>query len=187
MHVIEGISRALQKFCGLACILLVLITVQQVVARYLWQASSVALQELQWHLFGLIFLLAGAACLASDEHVRVDVIYSRLSIRKKAWINLVGVIVFVIPTCWILLSYGWQDVQQARGFQDLANLEANASGSWARIRDFFLAGESSPDSGGLAARWIIKAALPLGSLLLLLQSIVMLMQSLQLIIQTRSR
>ncbi|MFW7378328.1 MAG: TRAP transporter small permease subunit [Oligoflexus sp.] len=190
MRAIEGISRGLQKFCGIACILLVLITVQQVAARYIWQSSSVALQELQWHLFGLIFLLAGAACLASDEHVRVDVFYSQLNPRQKAWINLLGVLLFILPCCWILMTYGWQDVQQARGFHtSITELDSNTKtpGIFSAIGQFFLTGESSPDPGGLPARWIIKSALPLGTLFLFLQAIVLAMQSLRLILKPRSQ
>jgi TRAP-type mannitol/chloroaromatic compound transport system permease small subunit len=183
-----GIQRLIdgfQKLSAVCCIALVLLTAEQVVARYWFQSSSMALQELEWHLFGLIFLLAGASCLARDEHVRVDVVYSHLKAPTRAWINLLGTLLFLLPTCGVLLVYGWQDMLQARAFTHygggLGGAAGEASGWWDQIIQFWLQGEASPDPGGLPARWLIKAALPLGALLMSLQGLVWIGRSLSVI------
>ena len=72
------------------------------VVRYLDRFTGLSLSsnmyiELQWYLFGMIFLLAGAYTLQQDAHVRVDVLYGRLGAKGKAWINLIGTLLFLIP------------------------------------------------------------------------------------------
>jgi TRAP-type mannitol/chloroaromatic compound transport system permease small subunit len=107
--------------------------------------SSNALNELQWYLFSVVFLLGAAWGLRHDVHVRVDVLYGRLDARKKAWIDLLGTILFLLPFCGMMLWVSWSPV--ARSFA---------------IR------EVSPDPGGLP-RWPIKALLLVSFLLLMLQ------------------
>ncbi|MEJ2195222.1 MAG: TRAP transporter small permease subunit, partial [Ignavibacteriaceae bacterium] len=70
--------------------LLVIVVSYDVCVRYLFGESSVGLQELEWHIFALIFLLGAAYTLNVDEHVRVDVFYARFSIKNKALINFLG-------------------------------------------------------------------------------------------------
>ena len=107
--------------------------------------SSNALYELQWYLFSVVFLLGAAWGLRHDVHVRVDVLYGRLGTRKKAWIDLLGTVLFLIPFCVMMLWVSWPSV--ARSFA---------------IR------EVSPDPGGLP-RWPIKALLLVSFFLLMLQ------------------
>lgn len=128
--------------------LLVLIICYDVVMRYLFNSSSVAIYELEWHIFALIFLLGAAFALKHDRHVRVDVFYSRFPKKAKAWVNLAGTILLLSPFCWILIIEG-------------LDYAANS------YRLF----ESSPDPGGLPARYIIKAAIPVGFLLVFIQAI----------------
>jgi TRAP-type mannitol/chloroaromatic compound transport system permease small subunit len=127
---------------------LVLITCYDVFTRYVLNISSIALQELEWHLFAVIFLMAAAYTLIKDDHVRVDVFYSRFTEKKKAWINLLGAIFFLIPFC-ILVIYVSKDF----------------------VINSFLFGETSPDAGGLPARYIIKSFIPISFIFLLLQGI----------------
>lgn len=114
--------------------------------------SSNAYLELQWYLFSLVFLLGAAYTLKHDAHVRVDVLYSRLSPRGRAWIDLLGTVLFLIPFCLVMLLTSWSFV----------------AGSWA-VR------EVSPDPGGLA-RYPIKAVILVGFVLLLLQGVAMLIR-----------
>jgi TRAP-type mannitol/chloroaromatic compound transport system permease small subunit len=125
---------------------LVLVVCYDVFTRYVLQNSLVAVQELQWHLFALIFLLGAGYTLKHDKHVRVDVFYSRFSPRSQAWVNLVGSVLFLIPFCALVM---WSS----------QNFVFNA----------FHFGETSPDPGGLPARWILKAAIPVGFFFLLMQ------------------
>ena len=68
---------ALRLVLSLACLAMIILTVQQVIARYAFAASSIWIQELQWHLFGFIFLMVGGQCLELNKHVRVDVLSSK--------------------------------------------------------------------------------------------------------------
>ena len=133
---------------------LVLITCYDVFTRYILNESSVALQELEWHLFAVIFLMAAAYTLIKDDHVRVDVFYSKFPEQRKAWINLFGTIFFLIPFC-ILAIYSSKDF----------------------VINSFLFKETSPDAGGLPARYIIKSFIPISFIFLLLQGVSQLFKS----------
>lgn len=122
------------------------------VARYVtrWTGtnlSSNAYIEAQWYLFSLVFLLGASYALKHDAHVRVDVFYGRLSARGKAWIDLLGTVLFLIPFSVFMLVVSWPSV----------------AASW-RVR------EVSPDPGGLP-RWPIKAVILVAFVLLILQGI----------------
>jgi len=109
--------------------------------------SSNALNELQWYLFSIVFLLGAAWGLRHDVHVRVDVLYGRLSEKKQAWIDLLGTVLFLIPFCVMMLWVSWPAVARS-----------------------FAVREVSPDPGGLP-RWPIKALLLVSFVLLLLQGL----------------
>jgi TRAP-type mannitol/chloroaromatic compound transport system permease small subunit len=134
---------------------LVLIVCGDVFSRYLLKRSSIAVQELEWHLFAVIFLLAAAYTLKHDRHVRVDVLYIKFSPQTRAWINFAGSLVFLIPFAALVI---WAS----------SDFVANS----------FRIGETSPDPGGLPARFLLKACVPLGFLLLLLQGVALAIQSL---------
>ena len=121
-----------------------------VAMRYLFRAGSVALQELEWHLFAVIFLIGAAYTLKHDSHVRVDVLYQSrwMSPRRRALVNLVGTLVSLVPFCLLVIV-----------------------SAWPFVHDAFIHGEGSPDPGGLPYRWLLKAAIPVGFGLLLLQGL----------------
>lgn len=119
--------------------------------------SSNALNELQWYLFSVIFLLGAAWGLRHDVHVRVDVLYARRSRRTQAWIDLLGTVLFLIPFCVMMLWVSWPAV--ARSFA---------------IR------EVSPDPGGLP-RWPIKGLLIVSFVLLLLQGLAVIVRQVDVI------
>ncbi len=137
---------------AISCLVLVLVclTSYDVAMRYAFHSGSVALQELEWHLFALIFLLSAGYTLKHNDHVRVDVIYASAWItdRQRAWINLIGTLVFLLPFCLLVVTASWQFVADAYAY-----------------------GEHSPDPGGLPHRWLLKAAIPAGFGLLALQGI----------------
>lgn len=119
-----------------------------VVLRYAFSWSSSANQELEWHLFATLFLLGSAYTLKHDKHVRVDVFYSNFSDTKKAWINLIGTAIFLIPFCLVVIKT-----------------------SIPFVTDAWKISESSPEPGGLSHRFIVKSTIPIGTLLLLVQAI----------------
>jgi TRAP-type mannitol/chloroaromatic compound transport system permease small subunit len=125
---------------------LVLVVFTDVVMRYLFNTSFVFTQELEWHLFGFIFLIGAGYTLLHDGHVRVDIIYQRLGLKGQAWINLFGVIFFLIPGCLLVMITSWKF----------------AANSFAIL-------EGSPDPGGIPFRFILKGCIPLGFTLLLFQ------------------
>lgn len=127
-----------------------------VVMRYLFQRGSVALQELEWHLFALVFLLGAAYTFKHDDHVRVDVVYQSrfMNARRRAWVDLLGGLFLLLPFCLLIIVASWPFVASA-----------------------FIVGEGSPDPGGLPYRFLLKAAIPLGFFLLLLQGIAHMLRS----------
>ena len=170
---------------GAACLLLVLVTTQQVIWRYFFNESSVGMQELELHLFAAVFLLALAATFTDDEHVRVDIFYSHFSQQRQALINIIGITLFLVPTSLVMTYYGWEFTQTALSFtsgraSDHFIRQVSDPSSWgyqtfapleALLRSTILVGETSPDPGGLAARWIPKSLVFLGGGLLLLQAL----------------
>ncbi|HHH36456.1 MAG TPA: TRAP transporter small permease subunit [Gammaproteobacteria bacterium] len=157
-----ALIETLSEWSGRAVAWLVLLMVgligYDVAMRYLFQSGSVALQELEWHLFALIFLLGAAYTLKHDGHVRVDVFYQsrRLGARGRAWVDLLGCLLFLVPFCLLVIHASLPFVENA----------------W-RL------GEGSPDPGGLPHRYLLKAAIPAGFFLLLLQGIAMMIRSIQ--------
>ncbi|TXF10723.1 TRAP transporter small permease subunit [Pelomicrobium methylotrophicum] len=115
--------------------------------RYALHASSNAALELQWYLYALIFLLAAGYTLKHDGHVRIDVLFARLTPRAQAWIDLVGGLIMLLPMALIMVWLSWHSFALS-----------------------FATREMSPDAGGLA-RWPIKLAIPVGFALLALQGI----------------
>jgi len=115
--------------------------------RYSFGMASNAWLELQWYLFAAIFLLAAGYTLKHNGHVRIDILYGRLSERGRAWIDLLGALIFLLPFSLLLVWFSWP------GF-------ANA----------LQHGEMSPDAGGLL-RWPVRLMIPLGFALLALQGV----------------
>ena len=134
------------------CLLMVLVTAYNTAVRYLggyfgFRLSSNLYLELQWYLFSLLFLLAAASALSKGEHVRVDILYSRLSARGRAWIDLLGTILLMLPFSAVTLWLSWPSIRN----------------SWA-VR------EISSDPGGLP-RYPIKTFIFICFLLLIVQGI----------------
>ncbi len=131
-----------------AVFLFILVIFSNVVLRYVFNTSFVFMAEVEWHLFAFIFLLGAGFTLLHDRHVRVDIFYSMMNQRKQAWVNLVGVIVLLIPSCYLVLT---------------------TTIPWVIVA--YQVGETSLDPGGIPARFVIKAALPVGYFLMLIQGV----------------
>ncbi|MCB1856958.1 MAG: TRAP transporter small permease subunit [Gammaproteobacteria bacterium] len=149
-HAIDRLNNRIGIILSWLVLIMVLVGVYNAVTRKLSQSIGVDLSsnmyiEAQWYMFSLVFLWAGAYALRNNAHVRVDIIYSRLTRTRKAWIDVLGTLLFLIPLCaliiWVSLPY--------------------ALDSWRILED-------SPDPGGLP-RYLIKSAIPIGFTLLLLQ------------------
>ena len=133
-------------------LVMVVIGAFNALARYTDQYTNLSLSsnvylDLQWYLFSLIFLMGSAYGLNHDYHVRVDVMYARLGRRARAWIDLIGSVLFLVPFSAVMLWVSWGPVVR----------------SWAIL-------ETSPDPGGLP-RYPIKTVILVSFFLLFLQAI----------------
>ena len=149
---IDRFTTGLGRITAWLALAMVLIGAYNAIARYLGRfigvnLSSNAYIEAQWYLFSLLFLLGASYTLQQDAHVRVDVLFSRCSPRVRAWINVLGTLLLLLPFCVFLLWVSWPVV----------------ANSW-RVR------EVSPDPGGLP-RWPLKAVIPVCFSLLIVQGV----------------
>jgi TRAP-type mannitol/chloroaromatic compound transport system permease small subunit len=132
----------------IALISLTLLVSYDVIARKLFHGGSIALQELEWHLFDIVFLFAIAYTLSKDKHVRVDIFYDKFPFKLKKTINLITILFFVIPLSVLIIVEAIPFVQMS-----------------------YAQHESSGDPGGLCCRWIIKSAMIWAFAVVYLQSI----------------
>ncbi|MGF1528170.1 MAG: TRAP transporter small permease subunit [Candidatus Competibacterales bacterium] len=117
--------------------------------------ASTKLQEMEWHLHGVIFMLCFGMAYLADSHVRVELLRDRLYPKVRAWIEVLGVTLCLIPFCLVVMYYGADFTYRS-----------------------FATNEVSSALTGLPYRWIIKAMVPLGMLLLLVAGIAVLLRSL---------
>jgi TRAP-type mannitol/chloroaromatic compound transport system permease small subunit len=145
-HWIDALNAWVGRVVAWATALVVAVVFVDVVMRYAFNISFVFTQELEWHLFAFIFLMGAGYTLLKDGHVRVDIFYQNMSPKAQAWINLLGVLFFLIPGCVMII---------VTSLSFVAN-------SWAVM-------EGSPDPGGIPYRFLLKACIPAGFILVLLQ------------------
>jgi TRAP-type mannitol/chloroaromatic compound transport system permease small subunit len=138
-----------------AVILFILVIFSNVILRYVFNTSFVFMSELEWHIFAFIFLMGAGYTLLHEGHVRVDIFYSLMDLKKKALVNFLGVLVFLVPSCVMVLA---------------------TTIPWVIVS--YQIGEVSIDPGGIPARFMIKAALPLGYILMLFQGLILGIKSL---------
>ena len=127
---------------------MVVVVFSDVIGRYLFRKSSVFVQELEWHLFGLVYLLAGGYTMLHNEHVRVDIWYAGRSRRTRAWVDFILLFVMFFPACTLIMYT-----------------------TWPFVRNSFAVGEISPDPGGIPYRWALKSVIIIGFALMFLQGI----------------
>jgi len=137
---------------------LVAVVFGDVVMRYVFNISFVFTQELEWHLFAFIFLIGAGYTLLHDGHVRVDIIYQRLSTKARAWVNLIGCLVFLFPGCVLIIGTSIDFV-------------------WESMKIL----EGSPDPGGIPLRFLLKSCIPIGFVLFGLQGVSLFIRSLLII------
>ncbi len=151
---INAFSEFLGKVSAVLFLLLLCNVFYDVIMRYAFNDVSIGMQELEWHLFATLFLLGIPYALRTEGHVRVDLIYDRLSPRRQAWINLIGTLVFLLPFTLLVAWYGI-------GF----------------TYDSYTLGEGSGDPGGLPYRWIIKGMIPFAFFAMAISGVGLLLKS----------
>ena len=145
---IDKTIKYLGYFTAFVLSLLVLLVVYDALARYLFSSGSVALQELEWHLFDVVILLGIAYALRENAHVRVDIFYASYSQKTKALLGIISSLFFVLPFSLLLVYIGVDFVAMS-----------------------FAQNEASSDPGGLEYRFLVKSLLPLSFAFLVLQSV----------------
>lgn len=119
-----------------------------VISRYVFAQGSVMLEEVQWHLAGAAWLVGLSYTFVHDDHVRVDVLHERLSLKAQAWIEFLGIILLLLPflvlALWEVTPYAMSSFQQ---------------------------GEHSQAPNGLPWRWILKSFLPISMSLLIIAAL----------------
>ncbi len=149
---IDRCNEYLGRFVYWLSLIMIGVGTWNVIGRYVGRAvgqnlSSNALIETQWYIFDVIFLLGAAYSLKHNEHVRVDVVQSRLNVKQKALIDCLGTLLFLIPFCLMVMFYSWGWIMNSWTIQEL-----------------------SPDPGGLP-RYPIKTLVMISFALLLIQGI----------------
>jgi TRAP-type mannitol/chloroaromatic compound transport system permease small subunit len=146
-RLVDRLNEAIGKATTWLILIVVVISAGNAVVRYAFDWSSNGLLEIQWYLFSAVFLLCAAYVLNKNEHIRIDVIAGRLSPRAQNWIDVFGIIVFLLPMVIMTMSLSWPVFMNA-----------------------WNTGETSANPGGLI-RWPVRLLMPVGFFLLLLQGL----------------
>lgn len=155
---LDRLAEASGRLLAWLTLAMVLTTVTIVVLRYLFNSGSIALQESVSYLHATVFMLGAAYTLKHDAHVRVDIIYQKLTPRARAWVDLLGTLLLLFPVCLFMLYSSLGYVASAWAIQ-----------------------EGSREVGGLDGVYLLKTAIPVMAILLLLQGCSMLLRNMLLI------
>ena len=144
---IDALTERIGKTAIWLVLIVVLVSAGNAVMRYTINYSSNALLEIQWYLFGLIFLPCAGYALLCNAHVRIDLISGRLSRRAQTWIDILGILFFLMPMAVAIMVLSWPVFVHA-----------------------FVSSEMSNSAGGLIV-WPARLMIPAGFLLLILQAL----------------
>jgi TRAP-type mannitol/chloroaromatic compound transport system permease small subunit len=145
--IVDRFSDAIGAVSAALMILMMLNVFFDAIVRYVLRTGSIAMQEMEWHLFAGVFLFGMAYTLKEDAHVRVDVLYEKFPPRTKAIINIAGTLLLLLPLSILIME-----------------------GSYGFVMEAWETGEISGDPGGLPYRWAIKTVIPVAFLFLLVSS-----------------
>ncbi len=142
---IDAVNERVGKAVMWLVLIVALVSAGNAIVRKVLSDSSNAWLELQWYLFAAIFLFCAGYTLLNNEHIRIDVVASRWSARTRAWIDIFGTLVFLLPISIFIMELSWPIFMNA-----------------------WNTGETSSNAGGLV-RWPARLMVPVGFLLLVLQ------------------
>ncbi len=158
INFLDSVGEKIGVLVSWVAALLAIVIGFDVIIRYIFKFTYVWMIEIEIYLFGMIFLLASGYTFKYEKHVRVDVFYTKLSRKGKAWIDLLGGALLLIPWCYVVIVSSW--------YYGLSS---------------FMIGEGSPQPGGLPALYVLKFCITLGFVFLLLQGISHMLKSIQII------
>ncbi|TAJ88975.1 MAG: TRAP transporter small permease subunit [Reyranella sp.] len=144
---IDALNEKIGHICNWLVLLACVVSAGNAMVRYAYDTSSNAWLEIQWYMFAVIVMLGASYTMKRNEHVRVDLFYMTLSRRGQLWVDILGTLIFLLPTCTILAWLSWPFFMQS-----------------------FNVYEHSSNAGGLL-RWPIKLVLPVGFALVALQGL----------------
>jgi len=145
---IDSLSKYFGFLAAFFALAMSLLVAYDALMRYAFSEGSIALQELEWHMFDILFLFGLSYALKHDKHVRVDIFYEKYSKDTQALIRILSMAFLVIPFALLMIVYGYDMTLQS-----------------------YLQHDTSPNPGGLSNRWIIKSMLVVGFVMLILQAI----------------
>ncbi len=146
-NAIDLLNEKLGTICNFLILAAVVVSAGNAMIRYAFGYSSNAWLELQWYMFAIIVMFGASYTFKKNEHVRVEILYLMLSERGQLWLDMIGTLCFLIPSCLLLAYLSWPFFYQA-----------------------YAVGEISSNAGGLI-RWPIKFVIPAGFVLLALQGV----------------
>ena len=144
---VDALNEKIGNVCNWLVLLACVVSAGNAMVRYAYDTSSNAWLEIQWYMFAVIVMFGASYTMKRNEHVRVDLLYMNLSRRGQLWVDILGTLVFLLPTCTILAWLSWPFFMQS-----------------------FNVYEHSSNAGGLL-RWPIKLVLPVGFALVALQGL----------------
>jgi TRAP-type mannitol/chloroaromatic compound transport system permease small subunit len=148
VSVLEAITTWAGRVVSWLSLVMVIVTFLVVVLRYAFDLGWIAMQESVTYMHAVLFMLAAAYTLQRDRHVRVDIFYQRLSRRGRAWVDLLGTLLLLVPVCAYLAWSGWDYVTE----------------SWA-------VHEGSREAGGIPAVYLLKTLILAMPALMMLQGL----------------
>lgn len=144
---VDAFNEKIGNVCNWLVLLACVVSAGNAMVRYAYDTSSNAWLEIQWYMFAVIVMFGASYTMKRNEHVRVDLVYMNLSRRGQLWVDILGTLIFLLPTCTILAWLSWPFFMQS-----------------------FNVYEHSSNAGGLL-RWPIKLVLPVGFALVALQGV----------------
>jgi TRAP-type mannitol/chloroaromatic compound transport system permease small subunit len=146
--VIDAIIRGIGNAVSWIWVVLIAVIIVNVTSRYAFGEGRIEFEELQWHLYAIGFLIGLSYCIQNDSHIRIDIFHERFRLRTKAWIELFGILIFLIPYTAVVLVYAPPFIEYS--------IRTN---------------EVSSAPGGLPYRWAIKSVMFFAYLLILTAAI----------------
>ena len=146
-RLIDALTERIGKAVLWLVLIVVLVSAANAIMRYTIHYSSNAFLEIQWYLFGVIFLFSSGYTLLRNEHVRIDLVSSRFSKRGQVWIDIFGILFFLMPMAVVIMLLSWPVFMHAFESQEMSN-----------------------SAGGLIV-WPARLMIPVGFFLLILQAI----------------
>ncbi|MCB1958373.1 MAG: TRAP transporter small permease subunit [Rhodocyclaceae bacterium] len=146
-HAVDWVNDKIGRATIWLVLLASLISAGNAFSRYGFNASSNAMLEVQWYLFAAVFLLCSGYTFMRNEHVRIDLVSNRLTAKGRNWVDIVGIVFFLLPVCYMIVTMSWPSFMES-----------------------YVNDEQSSNAGGLV-RWPVRLLIPVGFMLLGVQSL----------------